>query len=110
VLAGAQGKPERLAELKKLRTSLDPFQLGDLIEQKLQRIYDMANRRLSPKVSAENHAAQETQRGRRNGCGKAAATAGPWLHFQCLDDRPQGYILKWLDTTRERAATRPARR
>ena len=28
----------------------------------------------------------------------AAATAALWLHFQCLDDRPQGYILKWLDT------------
>ena len=74
VLAGAQGKPERLAELKKLRTSLDPFQLADLIEQKLQRIYDMANRRLSPKGSAENHAEQETQRSRRNGDGGSLVT------------------------------------
>ncbi|MGA8619958.1 MAG: hypothetical protein WB660_15730, partial [Candidatus Sulfotelmatobacter sp.] len=74
VLAGAQAKPERVAELKKLRQSLDPFQLGKLIDEKLQRIYDLANRRLSPKVTAENHAGQTTQRGRRNGCGKAA----PW--------------------------------
>jgi transposase InsO family protein len=81
VLAGAQGKPERLAELKKLRTSLDPFQLGDLIEQKLQCIYDMANRRLSPKGSAENHAEQETQRSRRNGCGKAAPWKSPKPDF-----------------------------
>ncbi|MGA2201328.1 MAG: hypothetical protein ABSG40_05135, partial [Terriglobales bacterium] len=27
----------------------------------------------------------------------AATTAGLGLHFQCLDERPQGYILKWLD-------------
>jgi len=35
VLAGAQAKPERVAELKKLRQSLDPFQLGKLTDQKL---------------------------------------------------------------------------
>jgi hypothetical protein len=131
VLAGAQAKPQRVAELKKLCQSLDPFQLGKLIDEKLQRIYDMANRRLSPKVTAKNHAGEETQRGRRNGCGKAApwkspkqtfppsleiaqrtrdshfppaaATAGLRLHFQCLDDRPQGYILKWLDTVLHRS-------
>jgi len=64
----AQAKPERVAELKKLRQSLDPFQLGKLIDQKLQRIYDLANRRLSPKVAAENraaHAKEKTLRGRR---------------------------------------------
>jgi hypothetical protein len=76
VLAGAQAKPEPVAELKKLRQGLDPFQLGKLIDQKLQRIYDLANRRLSPKVTAENRGAQvkekeKTQHGRRNGCGKA---------------------------------------
>ena len=103
VLAGAQAKPERVAELKKLCPSLEPFQLGKLIDEKLQPIYDMANRRLSPKVTAENHAGEETQRGRRNGCGKAAATAGLRLHFQCLDDRTQGYIFKWLDTRRTSA-------
>ncbi|HWO37057.1 MAG TPA: hypothetical protein VNO32_50420 [Candidatus Acidoferrum sp.] len=37
VLAAAQAKPERVAELKRLRQSLDPFQLGKLIDQKLQR-------------------------------------------------------------------------
>ena len=53
VLACAQAKPEQVAELKKLRQSLDPFQLGKLIDQKLQRIYDLANRRLSPKATPE---------------------------------------------------------
>ena len=41
MLAGVQAKPERVAELKKLRQSLDPFQLGTLIDEKLQRIYDL---------------------------------------------------------------------
>src|SRR5450756_312565 len=28
----------------------------------------------------------------------AATTVGLGLHSPCLDDRPQGYIFKWLDT------------
>jgi hypothetical protein len=82
VLACEQAKPEQVAELKKLRPSLDPFQLGKLIDQKLQRIYDLANRRLSPKATPENRGAQakeKTQRGRRN------------------DGRTQGYIFESLD-------------
>jgi hypothetical protein len=66
-----------VAELKQLRQSLDPLQLGKLIDQKLERIYDLANRRLSPKATQESCAVQakeETERCRRNGCGKAA----PW--------------------------------
>jgi hypothetical protein len=72
VLACAQAKPEQVAELKTLRQSLDPFQLGKLIDQKLQRIYDLANRRLSPKVpeSCGAPAQKEKQPDRRNGCGK----------------------------------------
>ncbi len=84
VLAGAQAQPERVAELKKLRQSLDPFQLGKLIDQKLQRIYDLANRRLSPKVTTENRgeqAKETTPPGRRNGCGKAAPWKSPKTDF-----------------------------
>ncbi len=51
VLASGQADATRVAELKKLRLSLDPFQLSRQIDQKLQRIYTMANRRLSPKVA-----------------------------------------------------------
>jgi hypothetical protein len=32
----------------------------------------------------------------------AATTAGLGLHSPCLDGRPQGYILKWLDAARIR--------
>src|ERR1019366_3567180 len=95
VLAGAHAKPEPVAELKKLRQGLDPFQLGKLIDQKLQRIYDLANRRLSPKVTAENRGAQmkekeKTQHGRRNGCGKAAPWKSPKPDFSTeLAHRPK---------------------
>jgi len=70
--------------------------LGKLIDQKLQRIYDLANRRLSPKVTQENRGVQakeRTQRGRRNDYGKAATTPGLRLHFKCLDDRNPGLHL-----------------
>jgi hypothetical protein len=84
VLACTQAKPEQVAELKKLHLSLDPFQLGKVIDQKLERIYGRANRRLSPKATQENQAAhtqQKTQRSRRNGCGKAARWKSPKPDF-----------------------------
>ena len=105
MVACAQARKQQVAELKKIRQCLDPFQPGKVIDQKLERVYDMANRRLSPKATQESRAAhtqEKTQRSRRNGCGKAAptaaTTAGLRLHFQCLDGRSQGYIFKWLDT------------
>jgi hypothetical protein len=76
VLACAhQAKKEQVAELKDLRESLDPFQLGKVIDQKLKRIYEMANRRLSPKAMQESratHTTEKAQRSRRNGYGKDA--------------------------------------
>ncbi|MGA2202693.1 MAG: hypothetical protein ABSG40_12080, partial [Terriglobales bacterium] len=40
---------------------------------------------------------QIAQKARDSHFPTAATTAGLGLHFQCLDERPQGYILKWLD-------------
>ena len=48
VLASSSA-PSAGGRLKKLRASLDPFQLGKMIERKIEEIYEMANRRLSPK-------------------------------------------------------------
>ena len=79
MLACAQAKKEQVAELKNLWQSLDPFQLGKVIDQKLKRIYEMANRRLSPKVMQESratHTTEKAQRIRRNDCG------GPPVTFQ----------------------------
>jgi hypothetical protein len=43
-----QADPAKLQELKKLREASDPFALAKTIEQKLQRIYQLANHRVSP--------------------------------------------------------------
>ena len=44
--------PERAAALQALRQRLDPFELGRTIDRKLERIYALANRRLSPRPAA----------------------------------------------------------
>jgi transposase InsO family protein len=65
-----QADPQRLAELRHLERTVDPFHLGQVIERKLDRIYNWANRRWSPKLVRAN-AGKPTERA--NGCGKAAA-------------------------------------
>ena len=66
-----------MAALKKLRASLDPFQLGKMIERKIERIYAMANRRLSPQASQEEPQDTAAKLGISPppGCGKAARFA-----------------------------------
>ena len=61
VLASGHADAGRVAELKKLRLSLDPFQLSKQIDQKLERIYGMANRRLSPKAAPPKDQEPRTQ-------------------------------------------------
>jgi transposase InsO family protein len=48
VAACPQADPLKLAELKKLRDATDPFDLAKTIEQKLERLYQLANQRVSP--------------------------------------------------------------
>jgi transposase InsO family protein len=70
VRACPQADREQVARLEELRKRLDPFELARTIERKLDRIYRLANRRLSPKE------VQETASSRRgNGCGKDARSA-----------------------------------
>ncbi len=71
VLASRQGEPAQLATLRKVLQSLDPFQLAKAIDRKLERIYQLANRRGSPK----------TERGGEKGCGKAAPWKSPKTDF-----------------------------
>ncbi|MGH7273155.1 MAG: integrase [Nitrospiria bacterium] len=40
-----QANPDKVAQLKELQKSLDPFELSRTIDQKLERIYQMANHR-----------------------------------------------------------------
>jgi hypothetical protein len=48
VARSGYGEASRLAELAKLRSRCDPFELARSIDRKLKRIYELANRRLSP--------------------------------------------------------------
>jgi hypothetical protein len=86
VLACAQGTPAQVAELKKLRHSRDPFQLGKTMERKRETISEMANRRLSPKPRPDQPVStaeqkRQTTLSRRNGCGKAAPWKSPKPDF-----------------------------
>ena len=49
VLASPGVDRERAAELQTLRQRIDPFALAQTIDRKLEQIYALANRRLSPK-------------------------------------------------------------
>jgi hypothetical protein len=48
LLACPQADPVKVQELKKVRETTDPFVLAKTIEQKLDRIYQLANHRVSP--------------------------------------------------------------
>lgn len=51
VMESKMGNPQRVADLKKLRDTLNPFDLSRAIENKLERIYKLANTRQSPKAA-----------------------------------------------------------
>ena len=66
-------EPGRLAELMKLQRRLDPFELARSIDRKLKRIYELANRRLSP-GSCPPHNDRRKWLRPDHGCGKDAPT------------------------------------
>jgi transposase InsO family protein len=70
VRACGQADREHVARLEDLRKRLDPFQLARKIERKLEGIYRLANRRLSPKEVQET-----ASRRRENVCAKGARSA-----------------------------------
>ena len=75
VKACPQADREKVARLEELRKSLDPFQLGKIIERKLARISRLANRRQSPRGEQQREAKTSQQMRRRKGCGKDARSA-----------------------------------
>jgi len=74
VASSPQAHAARVAELQSLRESLNPFALAKAIDQKLEHIYELANRRLSPKVPQGLPATERTKSSQPNGGGKDA----PW--------------------------------
>ena len=77
VARSGHAEPSRLAELTKLKSRLDPFELARIIDRKLKRIYELANRRLSP-GSCPLHIDRRKWLRPDNGCGKDA----PWKSLQ----------------------------
>jgi hypothetical protein len=73
VRACPQANREQIARLEELRKRLDPFTLSERIERQLERIYRLANRRLSPRAEQTTEAGREKPARRGNGGGKAAA-------------------------------------
>jgi len=68
VQASGGGDGAKLAELKRLQETLDPFALSRAIQRKLERVYKMANRRLSPR--------REDSREQKNKAEKRAGRPG----------------------------------
>jgi hypothetical protein len=73
VARSGDAEPRRLVELMKLQSCSDPFELARIIDRKLKRIYELANRRLSPGSCPLHHDHRKWLRP-DNGCGKDA----PW--------------------------------
>ena len=71
VARSGSAEPGRLAELRKLKIRLDPFELGRIIDRKLKRIYELANRRLGP-GSCPLHIDHRKRLQPDKGCGKDA--------------------------------------
>ena len=62
----------------KLQRSLDPFQLAKVIDKKLERIYRLANRRLSPQAQAYSQISQ-AQSGRRRALSGYISNGATWI-------------------------------
>jgi hypothetical protein len=60
-----QADPLKLAELQKLTDATDPFDLANAIEQKLERIYQLANQRVSTSPKPPQPSAQPLTRAER---------------------------------------------
>lgn len=58
VLESGQGDPIKIAELKKLKATINPFDLAHTIERKLQHIGKLANTRQSPRTISETQQKQ----------------------------------------------------
>ena len=75
VKACPQVDREKVAKLEELRKNLDPFQLGKIIERRLARISQSANRRQSPRTEQQEETNMSQQTRRAKGCGKDARSA-----------------------------------
>lgn len=60
-----QADPAEIQQLKNLRDRTDPFALAKCLEQKLERVYQMANYRVSPSLKPPQPSPQPLTRAER---------------------------------------------
>ena len=65
VAACPQADLLKITELKKLRAATDPFKLAKIVDQKLERIYQLANQRVSPNPQLPQPSPQPLTRAER---------------------------------------------
>ena len=80
VAACPQADPLKLAELKKLRDATDPFDLAKTIEQKLERLYQLANQRVSPSPKPPQPSPQPLTRAERQALLEISELLGGKVH------------------------------
>lgn len=80
VAACLQADPLKLAQLKKLRDATDPFDLAKTIEQKLERVYQLANQRLSPSPKTPQPSPQPLTRAERQALLEISELLGGTVH------------------------------
>lgn len=80
LLACPQADPAKLQELKKLRKGTDPFALAKTIEQKLERIYQLANHRVSPCLEPPQPSLRPLTRAERQAVLEISEVLGINLH------------------------------
>jgi hypothetical protein len=80
VARSGYAEASRLAEMTKLKSRLDPFELAHRIDRKLKRIYELANHRLSP-GGCPLHTDHRKRLRPAEGCGKAARWKSPKAGF-----------------------------
>jgi hypothetical protein len=103
VTRSGQAAADRLAELTKLKSRLDPFELARIIDRKLKHIYGLANRRLSPgscPVEINRHKWLQPE----NGCGKATPWKSPKADFSTALGNPAKNAGFPLSHTRDRGS------
>jgi len=89
VSACPKADPAKIAQLKKLRDCTDPFELAKTIEQKLDRIYQMANHRISPRTQdTDSKTTKPLTRIEKQTLKKISQIFGGNVYVGALKDRP----------------------
>jgi len=83
-----QADPLKIEKLKDLRQSIDPFALAKRIEQRLERIYLMANQRISPNPPLQA-SPQPLTRAERQAVQEISKLLGTMLHPQKKKTSPR---------------------